>query len=602
MNRFITHALVCALALAIFAAHSLGGVTLGTEFTYQGVLNKGGLPLNDTVDMTFRLYDLPINGVQVGGDNLFLDVPVDGGLFSVVLNFGSVFSTTAARFLEIEVDGNTLSPRQFITTSPVSIHSQNTRGISVDSQEDVSIGTTSSMYKFQVYTNDRTRAIYGNNFDNSGGNKYGVFGRATSVDGIGVYGLHDASTGTNAGVYGETDSTTTAAVGVYGVVDTTSPGIFSAAVRGENRGTSTSGIGVYGSHDGQGWGVYGTTTGGIGRGVFGHVTGTGGVAGYFQNDNGVALYVDGAENTGSTAAMIITSGSQTMYIDGNEIDSSSGALYLNNNTNNPVIVGSDMELPGANNSLDVGGYVAARFGSFGYYDTPGPVIFTYLVDDSGPGVIHIRFEATGIVGSITSLSGAVSYNAFTGSHYAVALSPIEAGTLVRMTGENRRLADTHSTEPVYGVEATIKANDPACFGAYLGLHNDLNTTDGLEVHLVAAVGNSNLFITDDGRGNIEPGDLLISSDISGCAMKDDPMRFSTGFVIARAAERLDWSTVTPDADGIKRTRISVLLDSTVRSSPASDVEIQARLEDQQQQIDQLQQQLNQLLNTQEFNQ
>ena len=84
-------------------------------------------------------------------------------------------------------------------------------------------------------------------------------------------------------------------------------------------------------------------------------------------------------------------------------------------------------------------------------------------------------------------------------------------------------------------------------------------------------------------------------------MKDDPTRFSTGYVIARAAERLDWSTVTPDADGIKRAKISVLFVATVRIETANDAEIQARLQDQQQQIDLLQQQLNQLMNTRELN-
>lgn len=79
---------------------------------------------------------------------------------------------------------------------------------------------------------------------------------------------------------------------------------------------------------------------------------------------------------------------------------------------------------------------------------------------------------------------------------------IEPVTLVRMTGMNRRLADTHSTEPIYVVESTMHANEPACLGAYLGLHNDLGATDGSAVHLVATVGNGEMFITDDGHGDI----------------------------------------------------------------------------------------------------
>ena len=264
-----------------------------TTFTYQGELNENGGVANGSFNMDFSLWDALSAGNQIGSTNMINGVLVTDGKFSVELDFDASAFNNSDRWLEIAVEGTTLSPRNPITRAPYAIQ---TRGINVASDEDVSIGTASSPYKFQVFTDDRDRAIYGNNFDNSAGAKYGVYGRATSVDGYGLFGLHDAPTGTSAGVYGETDSTSDNAVGVHGVVDTTSPGNFSAAVRGENLGTGFAGIGVLGSHDGQGWGLYGSTNGGFGRGVFGEVLGSGGVAGFFRNDDSIAVFADGVDN------------------------------------------------------------------------------------------------------------------------------------------------------------------------------------------------------------------------------------------------------------------------------------------------------------------
>ncbi len=321
--------------VAVVAGSPLMGQT-DTSFTYQGELMDNGNLADGSFNLNFSLWNAANAGSQIGLPIALNGVSVVDGKFSVELDFGPSAFDNSDRWLQIAVNGVTLAPRNPITRAPYAIQ---TRGINVADDQDVSIGTTSNLYRFQVFANDRERAIYGNNFDNSTGVKHGVYGRATSVDGFGLYGLHDASTGTNAGVYGETDSTSANAVGVHGVVDTTSAGNFSAAVRGENRGTGLPGIGVYGSHDGQGWGVYGSTEGGFGRGVFGEVLGTGGVAGYFSNDSGTAVFADGVENNGSTAALTVVSGAQTMLIDGNEIDSNSSAgLYFNNNNDHHVLI------------------------------------------------------------------------------------------------------------------------------------------------------------------------------------------------------------------------------------------------------------------------
>jgi hypothetical protein len=83
--------------------------------------------------------------------------------------------------------------------------------------------------------------------------------------------------------------------------------------------------------------------------------------------------------------------------------------------------------------------------------------------------------------------------------------------------------------------------------------------------LVAAVGNGEMCVVERGGGDIEPGDYLISSDVPGCAMKDDPARFSIGHVVARAAERVQWSAVTTDNQGVRTAKVSVLFGNFVRA-------------------------------------
>jgi hypothetical protein len=100
---------------------------LGTAFTYQGRLTDGGNPANGAYDLQFKLYDALSAGAQVSGTLTLGDVAVSNGLFSVALDFGSVFTGTA-RYLEIGVRPGsssgaytTLSPRQQLRPAPYAL-------------------------------------------------------------------------------------------------------------------------------------------------------------------------------------------------------------------------------------------------------------------------------------------------------------------------------------------------------------------------------------------------------------------------------------------------------------------------------------------------
>src|SRR5262245_26449957 len=125
--------IICLLSLLLGisataqATHSPASASIGpqaatgTAFTYQGRLTDGGTPANGTYDFRFILYDAAVGGAQVGPIGTKDDIAVSSGLFTVTLDFGSVFNGTAY-FLDIAVrpgtssdQYTTLNPRQALT-------------------------------------------------------------------------------------------------------------------------------------------------------------------------------------------------------------------------------------------------------------------------------------------------------------------------------------------------------------------------------------------------------------------------------------------------------------------------------------------------------
>jgi hypothetical protein len=100
----------------------------GNAFTYQGRLADGAVPADGSYDFEFRLFDALSGGVQQGPVMAVPGVVVQGGLFTVGLNFGAAFDG-ASRFLEIAVRPagggahSTIAPRQPLTASPYAIRS-----------------------------------------------------------------------------------------------------------------------------------------------------------------------------------------------------------------------------------------------------------------------------------------------------------------------------------------------------------------------------------------------------------------------------------------------------------------------------------------------
>ena len=91
-----------------------------TNITYQGQLQDGAGPHSGSVDMVFELFDAETGGSSVGSAVSAGNVAVQDGLFQVELDFGDQ-PYESGLYLEIEVDGETLSPRQPITAAPLAV-------------------------------------------------------------------------------------------------------------------------------------------------------------------------------------------------------------------------------------------------------------------------------------------------------------------------------------------------------------------------------------------------------------------------------------------------------------------------------------------------
>lgn len=121
--------MVAGFGLGIVAMGRLADAApLGTDFTYQGQLKQGGLPVNVPVDLEFSLWDQALVGVQIGLTQTKLNVDVSNGLFAVDLNFGAGAFAGEARWLQIAVRRPAgidpyvpLTTRQYITPTPYAL-------------------------------------------------------------------------------------------------------------------------------------------------------------------------------------------------------------------------------------------------------------------------------------------------------------------------------------------------------------------------------------------------------------------------------------------------------------------------------------------------
>lgn len=98
-----------------------------SAFTYQGQLTDNGLNVNGNYDFTFKLFNAESGGSQVGATDFVGGVPVEDGVFTVSLDFGTTPFDGQQLWLEIEARESgqpaytQLSPRQPLNATPYAL-------------------------------------------------------------------------------------------------------------------------------------------------------------------------------------------------------------------------------------------------------------------------------------------------------------------------------------------------------------------------------------------------------------------------------------------------------------------------------------------------
>lgn len=319
--------LAVRIAVSVLVVSSVAHA--GTMFTYQAQIKQGGSPVNGTVDITVRVFGSASGGLVPLGSNNFPSTAVTDGLVALDLDFGGAVFNGSDRWLEIEVDGNVLLPRQQVLPTPYAMHAQSigdgalpatytgqvdftnalnqfvgngsgitkldasnvtagnlgathlptggswtlSTNLSVDSGtfyvdpigNKVGIGTTSPGSPLEVIGSSETEAIYAYHTAATGFTT-AVYGRTNSSDGKGVFGSANAASGATYGVFGQVLSPD--GVGVYGVHNTTTGS--AAGVLGETNSTAIGAAGVHGR-------LTNAAPGALAAGVRGENPSTGGV-------------------------------------------------------------------------------------------------------------------------------------------------------------------------------------------------------------------------------------------------------------------------------------------------------------------------------------
>lgn len=116
--------------IALLLAGPLAAEPLGSAFTWQGQLRDGGGLANGLYDFQFCLFETANDPLPLACAPDLNDIPVESGVFSVALDFGSAAFSGVERHLELRVRPGAggsytiLSPRQLIRPAPEALRAK----------------------------------------------------------------------------------------------------------------------------------------------------------------------------------------------------------------------------------------------------------------------------------------------------------------------------------------------------------------------------------------------------------------------------------------------------------------------------------------------
>lgn len=289
---------------------------LSSGISYQGRLfDSGGAPLDGSYTMRFNVYDDPVAGSALW-DSGNVSVLVEDGLFNVKLGVDQGDFDGQALWLNIIVEGETLSPRQEILAAPYALSLRPGADIVGDAigAADATVAGYAPATGTALYADanggaglfgdsENSYGVWGSSNDSWGGfftsdDGYGIrvetsgldhFDHGAYVTSDGGYGVY-ATSDNNQAVRGEAGDMSGIAV-AFGRVG--------AVGLGENRG-------VHGASN-NGLGVYGTST--FSTGVYGNTGRSDRNYGLYTNDNLFSLNINLA---GAVMAVMQNGGTESL--------------------------------------------------------------------------------------------------------------------------------------------------------------------------------------------------------------------------------------------------------------------------------------------------
>jgi len=110
--------LLMAYGLWPIAAHA----EVPVKFTYQGNLRQSGFLVSGQRSMVFRIYASSTSATELWASSPY-DISISTGVFRATLEPAIVDWQAGSLWLELEIEGNRLSPREELTSSPYAINS-----------------------------------------------------------------------------------------------------------------------------------------------------------------------------------------------------------------------------------------------------------------------------------------------------------------------------------------------------------------------------------------------------------------------------------------------------------------------------------------------
>lgn len=458
--------------------------TVADKINYQGRLtDPGGTPRDGTFPMRFQIYDSS-SGPTMLWDSGPMSVNVDHGLFNVELGVDPADFDGQALWLQIYVDYELLTPRQELLPVPYALSLR--PGASI---KGVGPATCSAVLEVE----------------NDGGVNCGKAVQGIAATGSAVWGSSDGGWGVrgysenNYAVFGS-DGGTTQARGYGGYFE------------------STTGVGVYGYSSAESTaanryapGVYGRSANGVGVYGVGNSSSYPGYGGVFEGRSGVLVRSTGSSTEDGYAGVFLSENYRGIYVKSltNWYDAYFDGTF-------GIFVGADIW--GGKDIYAVGD-ISAGGSKAGY------VVDIALNDGSEPlelgDVVVITGAAEPILGSIPvpMVQRASDANS-TG-----VIGVVDRRFVTPSDGVGVR--ETEAESPGYFEDSSVSIAEGGGIAPseYVG---------------VVTLGSFRAIKVDASYSAIQPGDLLVSSDTPGHAMKaTDPQ---VGTVIGKALGSLDSGT------------------------------------------------------------